>query len=236
MIRAILFDKDGTLFDFEATFAPATADVVKSLSAGDPDAAGEMARLAGFDLARQRFLPSSVVVAGTAADLAQLWSGVLGQTGITPLAARIDGLYEQFTRHHLTLFPFADGILAELAASGLVLGVATNDAEAGARAHLEAAGIARHFSFVCGYDSGHGAKPGPGMVLAFARHCGVPPGEVMMVGDSTHDMVAGRSAGAVTTAVLSGLAGAEAFDGTADAICNDIGQLPQLLRRLAGAH
>ncbi len=92
---------------------------------------------------------------------------------------------------------------------GLALGVATNDAEAPARAHLAAVGQEHAFDFIAGYDSGFGGKPGPGMCLGFAKAVGLVPEHVLMVGDSTHDLEAGRAAGMRTVAVLTGMAEAE---------------------------
>ena len=42
-IRGVLFDKDGTLLDFEATWPPAYAAVAEALAeqAGDPGGAGD---------------------------------------------------------------------------------------------------------------------------------------------------------------------------------------------------
>jgi phosphoglycolate phosphatase len=71
----------------------------------------------------------------------------------------------------------------------------TNDAEAPAHAHLNRAGVADLFDFVAGCDSGHGAKPAPGQLLAFARRTGLAPERVVMVGDSLHDLHAGRMPG-----------------------------------------
>ena len=87
-------------------------------------------------------------------------------------------------------------MLQYLAAHGIAAGVATNDAEATAEAHLAALGLRNAFRFVAGYDSGHGAKPLPGMVLAFADALGVEPSEIAMIGDSPHDIAAARGAGA----------------------------------------
>jgi phosphoglycolate phosphatase len=47
-----------------------------------------------------------------------------------------------------------------------------------------------------------------------------------MVGDSTHDLDAGRAAGMATVGVLTGLAGAADLAPHADAILPDIGALP----------
>ena len=113
-----------------------------------------------------------------------------------------------------------------LRARGLVLGVATNDAEASAHAHLHAAGIAGHFDHVLGYDSGYKPKPAPDMLLGFAARAGLPPDSVAMVGDSPHDLHAGRAAGMVTVGVLTGLADAATLAPHADLVLPDIGHLP----------
>jgi hypothetical protein len=64
----------------------------------------------------------------------------------------------------------------------------------------------RIFDFVAGCDSGFGAKPDPGMCLAFAAHLGHAPDTILMVGDSLHDLTAGRAAGMRTVGVLTGIA------------------------------
>ena len=55
-------------------------------------------------------------------------------------------------------------LLAGLPARGLRLGLATNDDESSAHAHLASAGIADLFGFVAGWDSGFGGKPEAGAV------------------------------------------------------------------------
>jgi len=102
----------------------------------------------------------------------------------------------------------------------------TNDTEYGARAHLGAAGVLERFDFIAGFDSGHGAKPAPGPLLAFARAVSVAPDRVVMVGDSTHDLIAGRRAGMACIGVLTGTALAEDLAPFADAVLPDIGHLP----------
>ena len=60
------------------------------------------------------------------------------------------------------------------------------------------------FDFIAGYDSGFGAKPDAAPVLAFAAAAGVAPAEIAVVGDSPHDLVAARAAGALAIGVLTG--------------------------------
>ena len=203
--RGILFDKDGTLFDFEATYGPACASVVRELAAGAEETAAGMAAAVGFDLVARRFLPDSIVIAGCAADM-----------------------FELHTRETASLLDGIPATLQRLADAGLQLGLATNDAEVNARAHVEAAGLGSLLRFVAGYDSGHGAKPGPGMVQAFARHCGCLTGELVMVGDSVRDMAAARAAGAVAVAVTTGPASREELFPYADAVIDRLEELASL--------
>ena len=65
--------------------------------------------------------------------------------------------------------------------------------------------------------------------LAFARLGEVDRSRIVMVGDSTHDLIAGRSAGMQTVAVLTGLAEAAVLAPYADAVLPDIGHLPAWL-------
>ena len=47
-----------------------------------------------------------------------------------------------------------------------------------------------------------------------------------MVGDSTHDLIAGRAAGMWTVGVLTGIAATDELAPYADAVLPDIGHLP----------
>lgn len=113
--------------------------------------------------------------------------------------------------------------------------MATNDAIAPARAHLSDAGIDGLFDFIAGSDSGHGAKPEPGQMLAFAAASGLAPYRIAMVGDSAHDLHAGRAAGMICVGVLTGMAGPDTLAPLADVVLPDIGHLPAWLDGRAAA-
>ncbi len=104
-----------------------------------------------------------------------------------------------------------------------------------ARRQIEALGLTPFVDFVAGYDSGHGGKPEPGMVLAFAESLGVSPSRIAVVGDSLHDLAAARAAGAAAVAVLSGPASRADLEPHADVIVADIGDLPGLFAGLGRA-
>lgn len=223
-IRAILFDKDGTLFDFQATWGAWAQSLLDELSEGDPGLAGLMAEALEFDASAARFMPTSPVIAGTGREVAELLSPHLPGMDVDTL--------EQHLARAAQEAPLAPAVplralLQRLRDAGFRLGVATNDFESVARRHV--ANVLDLFDFIAGFDSGHGGKPEPGMLLAFARACGLPPAAVLMVGDSRHDLIAGRAAGMATLGVLTGVAGAEDLAPLADAVRPDIGHLPELL-------
>lgn len=225
-ITGVLFDKDGTLFDFNATWVAWADTFLTDLADGDGAQAARLGLAIGFIRSEQRFEPASPVIAGTPGEVADLLLPLL--PGIRPanLIARMNAAAARAPMQEAA--PLA-ALLDGLRAQGLRLGVATNDAEEPARAHLAAAGVEAHFDFIAGCDSGFGAKPRPGQLLAFADHTGQDPGQVMMVGDSRHDLVAGRAAGMATVGVLTGLATAEELSDLAEAVLPHIGHLPDYL-------
>ena len=223
MVHGVLFDKDGTLFDFGRSWSNWAHAVVWDLADGVPETAGALAALLSYDLEDRRFLPESVAIAGTLGDVVAVLAPAL--PAIMPEALERRLAARAAATAMVPVLPLAP-LLRGLRDAGLILGVATNDAEAAARAHLETAGIIEDMQFVFGYDSGHGGKPEPGMCLAFARAAGLAPGACVMVGDSTHDLIAGRAAGMRTVAVLTGLATADVLAPLADAVLPDIGALP----------
>lgn len=225
-IEAIVFDKDGTLYEFATTWEGFARSFLLGLTGGRQDRAAHVGRAIGFDLERGRFEADSILIAGTPDEVAESLAPVLPELDH---AAIVDLLNQESAAapqaEAVPLVPFLD----DLRLRGLRLGVATNDAEVPARVHLDRSGISDRFDFVAGCDSGHGAKPGPGQLLAFAAHTGIAPARTVMVGDSLHDLVAGRAAGMATVGVLTGIADRRSLAPFADAVLPDIGHLPDWL-------
>lgn len=225
-LDGLIFDKDGTLFEFAATWEAWAMAFLARITAGDRLRATELGALVGFDFGNQRFAPDSIVIAGTPGEVAEaLLPALPGMDRNGLITVLNDEAARAPQAEAVPLAPFLD----RLRGAGLRLGVATNDAEAPALAHLGAAGVARHFDFIAGFDSGFGGKPGPGQLLAFLDATGLMPGQVAMVGDSTHDLEAGRRAGMRTIGVLTGMAEAADLGDLADVILPDIGHIPALI-------
>ncbi|KIC46142.1 phosphatase [Tateyamaria sp. ANG-S1] len=229
-VRGVIFDKDGTLFDFSTTWEAWAAAFLRRAAKGDEALAERAGAAIGFDLLRARFARDSIVIAGTPTEIA------------AELAAHFPDLSPDdmilLLNQEASRAPQAEAVplvplLTALRERGLALGVATNDAETPARAHLAEAQVDGLFDFIAGSDSGYGGKPAPGQLLGFCAQTGLTPDTVVMVGDSTHDLMAGRAAGMRTLAVLTGLAPREVLAPFADAVLPDIGALPAWLDEVA---
>ncbi len=231
-LAGVLFDKDGTLFDLDLTWGRAGHAVMVELARGDPAAVARLADAMHYDVAARRFAPSSPLIAGAPDTYAHLWAEALGRAGDPAVLGELDRAFAAATLHWLAPIGDPAAVLLALRARGLALGVATNDGEGSARRQLAALELDGLMDFVAGYDTGHGAKPAPGMVLAFARSLGVEPARIAMVGDSPLDLRAARSAGALAVAVLTGPARRDELEPLADHVLDSIVDLPALVDRL----
>ncbi|WP_170596042.1 HAD family hydrolase [Ruegeria arenilitoris] len=222
-IDALVFDKDGTLFDFAATWGAFGKAVLLRLSEGDNARASVLGKSIGFDFATETYSEDSIVIAGTVDEVADALLPDLDGWSREDLVQTLSAASAHAPQvEAVALAPF----LQFLKDAGKKLGVATNDGEMPAKRHLASVGIETYFDFIAGYDSGHGFKPGPGQLLAFAQHVGVPPDRIAMVGDSLHDLEAGRAAGMTTIGVLTGLAKVEDLAPMADVVLPDISHIP----------
>ncbi|WP_425102457.1 HAD family hydrolase [Tropicibacter sp. S64] len=221
--RALLFDKDGTLFHFGETWNAWALAVIDRLAGGDAARREALARAARYDLDTQRFDPSSPIIAGTNREAAECLMTALPGFPLAALEALLTDLAKDAPLVPTVHLP---GLFAALKSAGFALGLMTNDTEEAARSHIGRAGLADSFDFVAGFDSGFGAKPDPGPLRAFAEATGHAPAACAMIGDSVHDLVAGRAAGMKTVGVLTGPARASTLAPFADVILPDIGHLP----------
>ncbi len=228
-VDAILFDKDGTLFEFRATWDVWAGRVIADFSQGNADLARALAQAIHYDLEGLAFRPESPVIAGTNREVAECMAPHLPDLPLARIERHLEVSAAQAElAPAVPLAAFLGGLLQR----GLALGVMTNDSEYSARAQLGEAGVLEHFGFVAGFDSGFGAKPDPDPLLAFCQQIGVAPARALMVGDSTHDLIAGRAAGMQTIGVLTGLAEAAELAPHADHVLPDIGHIPGLLQDL----
>ena len=224
----LLFDKDGTLFRFGETWNAWAEAVIAHYAAGCETRRAALAETTRFDLEARAFRPDSPVIAGTNREAAECLARALPDHPIDEVEQYLaDSAANAPLAPATPLIPF----LSDLGQRGLRLGVMTNDSEQAAFAQLNAVEVTKLFDFIAGFDSGYGAKPAPDPLLAFARATGLNPARVAMVGDSTHDLIAGRAAGMITIGVLTGPAREPELAPHADVVLPDIAAIPDWLDR-----
>ncbi len=224
-LRGILFDKDGTLVDVNRTWGPAALEVMQQLAPDSPQNQAALRVAMRYADGAARFADDSPLLAGAPDDYAADWADILGLQDTRAFRDDFAARLALAGERHLSPIGEPAKILAALAARGFCIGLATNHREASSRRQLQLLCIDRYFSHVYGSDSGHGRKPDPGMILAFARETGIPAAEIALVGDSFHDLRAARAAGAKAIAVASGLIPRQRLAAEADLVLNDLSEL-----------
>lgn len=225
-IKGLLFDKDGTLLDFDATWGQWATRFLSDLAQGDTKLFARLSDAVGFQPESTSFHPHSPVIAGTADVAIDL---------LHPLVPHWD--WQELMNHANEMASNAElappcplpDLFDRFDAMGLVLGVATNDTESAAHMHMRKLGVEGRFARILGFDSGFGGKPAPEMLWAFSNQCGLAPNEVAMIGDSTHDLHAGRNAGMICVGVLTGPATRADLEPHADVVLQSVADIPDWL-------
>ena len=221
-IKAVIFDKDGTLFDFQDTWGAWMGKILERLAGTDKVMFENLAQALKYDAETKTILPNSIVIAGTPVEISKVIQRFKSEMSVLDILSLINKEAESAPQ---TLVTDLKLLTKHLRSQGLKMSVMTNDAERPAQRHLEAVGVLDLFDYVIGSDSGYGAKPDPTPLIALAKKMDVLACDCVMVGDSTHDLIAGRSAGMLTVGVLTGLAKHEELTNLADVVLPDISHL-----------
>ncbi|MDX5366894.1 MAG: HAD family hydrolase [Alphaproteobacteria bacterium] len=231
--RGLLFDKDGTMFDYHRTWTPLLTEVAVRLAGGDRARGGEMLAAIGHSAETGRFRSGSIAAAGDTFALADTWMRYLDGIDRADLIAALDAHFAEAGPQRSIPVTDLAALFGRLKSSGFILGIATNDVEASALGTVERFGLDAYVDFVAGYDSGYGQKPGPGMALAFCEAVRLMPAEIAAIGDNSHDLEMGRGAGAgLGIGVLTGTSAREDLAPLADHVIESIVLLPALLDAL----
>jgi len=230
--QGILFDKDGTLLDFNKTWLPIYRVAAQEIAQGNPNLADQLLEHHGFDAARERFIAGSLLAAGNNDQIAIAWANHTDQQHqVERISERLDEIFRVEGAKQATAVDKLAETLLLLKQSGLKLGVATADSHQGIINTLQAFDVLDTFDFLAGYDSGHGVKPGGGMVVAFCQKMQLEVNTVVVVGDNRHDIEMGRNANAgLCVGVLTGTSSREDLENIADIVLDDISALPGLLQ------
>ena len=203
-VSCIVFDKDGTLLDFDFTWGHRTADWIRALATsaqGDAVQLDFFAQAIGYDWTKQQVLPDGPIAVTTAKKLVTLAAGALYRQGLPWHEAErkaLETIHDTLgsPMHAADIRPVGDvaGTIQRFKDAGLKLAVATGDDRSPAETTLSLLGIADEMAIVVCGDDPLPEKPDPAILEYIAREIGVSTGQMLMVGDTVNDMLTGRNA------------------------------------------
>ena len=188
MLRAVLFDLDGTIVDTPQAIVDVTQATLAALG--------------------REPVPAQAIRDGIGLPLPQALAELLG-TGPAGASEAVE-IYRTLWRTHVTpripelVYPGVREGITELRALGLRLGVVTGKAQEGAEATVELAGLRGQMEVVLGYTSVPRGKPAPDLAVEALRRLRVPPEQAAVVGDSELDVQMAAAAGVRAIAVTYG--------------------------------
>ncbi|ESW87424.1 HAD family hydrolase [Mesorhizobium sp. LSJC268A00] len=229
-IKGILFDKDGTLVDFNATWLGIADFMAMDAAEGDRWKADRLLSAAGFDFVAKRFKPDSIFASGTNMDVVELWFPRLSDEDQMLAVARFNEITSVQGSSMAVALPGIVAALTALHKRSYRLGVATNDSTAGAEKTMVTLGVAQLFTAAYGYDAVANPKPAPDTIVAFCDLTGLKASEIAMVGDNRHDLEMARAGGCgLAVGVLSGTGTRESLASIADVVLDSVADLPDFL-------
>ena len=229
-VDLVVFDKDGTLFDFGAMWGGWVEELGRRLEAATRrPVSGDVFAAIGFDPVERRVRPGAPLAIATMGQIAEIVAAVIRRWCPSVAAARRAVETAWFEPDPVaTAVPTTDlpALFGAIVASGRRIAVATTDDRGPTEATLRGFGL-RSFvaALACG-DDGVGVKPDPAMVRALCRAVGVEPARTAMIGDTPADLSMGRAAGvARTVAVLSGVGSRAELESLADTVLGSVAEL-----------
>lgn len=200
-VKGILFDKDGTLLDFNFMWGLWSQQLIERLK---PYAEGvDWGRAMGliiegdnveFDPFGPMAMASNVHIEGILAWHLYLkdipWNKAIQIVDQEVHHTNIAMQSIRPVRPLNGLIPF----LQQCREAGVLVGVATADVTPIAEQHVEWLGIKDHFSAIVGSDQVRRGKPHPEMALLACGQMGLKPEDVIMIGDTYADIELGYNA------------------------------------------
>ena len=176
------------------------------------------------------------------------WRAAIGRPlaamfrGVTDDEADVDRLIARYREyqleHHDRLMRAYDGVvplLQSLAARGHAIALVTSKVEWLAHRALQHVGLGDAIFVVVGCDSCTRHKPDPEPVERALALLGASPGDTLFIGDSTHDIEAGRAAGVRTIGVSWGAFSRKALElAHPDLVVDDVASLAEAIDRFEG--
>ncbi|QDP41436.1 HAD family hydrolase [Radiobacillus deserti] len=235
-IKAILFDKDGTLMNFHSVWVKAMHELLENMVGNNPDRTTILHQLAdSIGLHGSQVAGDGILAGGTMEDVSEALFHILQRQSsmmetVEEFKANVSNKMVELTKKYVTdIHPTSDNLsflLEQLKEKGITMGIATADDYETTHICLEYLQIKKYFEFVVTADRFPHKKPHPSVVHAFCEHYNLHPNEVAVIGDTVVDLSLAKNAGAgLAIGVLSGTSNRRQLEPLADYILPTVADL-----------
>jgi len=235
--RLVIFDKDGTLVDFTATWVPLIRKraqfLVKSLG-GNGELEALLLKSWGIDPVTGKIDPRGPCPVSPRSEEIVIGTMALYQKGYPwdESKQRVMEAFDQadVTTDRKTLLRPVDGIqtlLRRLKRDGLYLALATSDERRDTEVVLSSLGLETLFDALVCAGEVDAPKPDPEAILTLCNRFSIPPGETIFIGDTVTDMIMGKRAQVALTIgiVEGGVTPREELERVADVVFDSVRDL-----------
>ena len=217
MIRAVIFDLDGTLLAMKLKVKEAKEKLIQRL------------REIGVNVDEIDLkIPTEEIV-----------SKIIREYGFSRdyLMKLVDEAYIPYELEAAEVAELRKGIrevLRELKAMGFKLAVASNSARRGVYLALENTSIRDLFDVIVTRSDVNRMKPNGALIAETVKRLNVKPSEAVYIGDTVHDVLAARRVGVKSIAILGGAHSANLIlNSKPDILIEDVKEIPKVLRKLS---
>jgi len=222
MVRAVVFDLDGTLVHFDIDYTALKEEVLRALGR--------------LGIPTSSLSPEDTLT--TILDKVECYikASGLGNEFKREVWAEVFKIAERFEAASVDSakpMPGAADVLAALKEKGLKIGLLTLNSSVIAINVLERFGLKRFFDAMVARDFVEEAKPNPGHLSSVLKELGVKPDETVVVGDTVFDIRCAKELGTIAVGITTGRSSGEELEAAgADFVIDSLSELLPLISRL----
>lgn len=238
--KLIIFDKDGTLLDFDSYWLPvseAALSELASIAGLEKDVVSEI--FEAFEVKNGVTAITSSLCHGTYDDMGHDIYEVLKKHSSTLCEQEVKKLTRELYHRHMDkgeAKPTSKKLAATLDAlkrGGFILGVVTTDAPLVTEECLKALGIRNFFSFIISDDGCMPTKPNPKSLEIVREEYSLSASEILMVGDTLTDVSYAKAGGVQVVGIAKSEENAKILkDNGADFVISEASEILAILKIL----